>query len=72
MLTFALALRDKGVPVPAIAAKLTIKTGKNTGQQPSVASVYRALADSAETASAHIHQPTSPSSAALRTCRPEH
>lgn len=45
MLTSALALRDKGVPVPDIAAKLTIKTGKNTGQNPSVASVYRALAD---------------------------
>ncbi|WP_433345016.1 recombinase family protein [Microtetraspora malaysiensis] len=45
MLTFALALRDKGVPVPDIAAKLTIKTGKNAGESPSVASVYRALAD---------------------------
>ncbi|WP_460307738.1 recombinase family protein [Actinocorallia aurea] len=48
MLTFAQALRDKGVPVPAIAAKLTIKTGKNTGEHPSVASVYRALADAEE------------------------
>jgi hypothetical protein len=45
MLTFALALRDKGVPLPDIAAKLTIKTGKNAGRHPSVASVYRALAD---------------------------
>jgi DNA invertase Pin-like site-specific DNA recombinase len=44
LLTFALALRNKGVPVPDIAAKLTIKTGKNTGQNPSIASVYRALA----------------------------
>ena len=29
MLTFALALKDKGVPVPQIAKKLTIKAGKN-------------------------------------------
>ncbi|WP_419796097.1 recombinase family protein [Streptomyces mexicanus] len=45
MLLFARALKDKGVPVPEIAKKLTIKTGKNAGQHPSVASVYRALAD---------------------------
>jgi hypothetical protein len=45
MLTFALALRAKGVPVPDIAAKLTITTGKNAGKRPSVASLYRALAD---------------------------
>ncbi|MGI5359456.1 hypothetical protein ACQI4E_29665 [Streptomyces sp. CA-252508] len=32
-----------------IAKKLTIKTGKNAGQHPSVASVYRALADAEET-----------------------
>lgn len=54
MLTFAQALKDKGVPVPEIAKKLTIKTGKNKDQHPSVASVYRALAESeqeAETAS---------------------
>jgi DNA invertase Pin-like site-specific DNA recombinase len=44
-LTFALALRDKGVPVPEIAKKLTIKTGKNAGQPPSVASLYRAFAE---------------------------
>ncbi|WP_051865919.1 hypothetical protein [Streptosporangium roseum] len=47
MLTFALALRDKGVPVPDIAAKLTIKTGKNIGQYPSVASVVRDHASAA-------------------------
>lgn len=35
MLLFARALKDKGVPVPEIAKKLTIKTGKNTGQHPS-------------------------------------
>jgi len=45
MLTFALALRAKGVPVPEIATKLTITTGKNAGKRPSVASLYRALAD---------------------------
>ncbi|MFI8244421.1 hypothetical protein ACIF83_45600 [Streptomyces sp. NPDC085866] len=45
MLTFARALKGKGVPVPEIAKKLTIKTGKNAGQHPSVASVYRALAE---------------------------
>ncbi|MGW2741859.1 recombinase family protein [Streptomyces sp. NPDC001450] len=49
MLLFARALKDKGVPVPEIAKKLTIKTGKNAGQHPSVASVYRALAESEAT-----------------------
>ncbi|ONI81380.1 resolvase [Actinosynnema sp. ALI-1.44] len=48
MLAFARALRDKGVKVPEIAKKLKIATGKNTGEHPSVASVYRALADTAE------------------------
>lgn len=48
MLTFARALKDKGIPVPEIAKKLTIKTGKNAGQHPSVASVYRALAEAEE------------------------
>lgn len=48
MLTFARALKDKGVPVPEIAQKLTIKTGKHKDQHPSVASVYRALADAEE------------------------
>ncbi|WP_372405435.1 hypothetical protein [Streptomyces luteireticuli] len=50
MLTFAVALRDKGVPVPEIAKKLTIKTGKNAGNSPSVASLYRALAEAEHTA----------------------
>lgn len=52
MLTFALALRDKGTPMPEIAKKLTIKTGKNAGKHPSVASVYRALADAGTLAGA--------------------
>lgn len=34
MLTFAVALKDKGVPVPEIAKKLTIKVGKNAGKSP--------------------------------------
>jgi hypothetical protein len=42
---FARALRDPGIPTPDIAQKLTIKTGKNAGKHPSVASLYRALAD---------------------------
>lgn len=42
---FARALREKGTPMPDIVKKLTIKTGKNAGQHPSVASLYRALAD---------------------------
>jgi DNA invertase Pin-like site-specific DNA recombinase len=48
MLTFAAALREKGVPMPEIARKLTIKSGKNAGKPPSVASLYRALADAAD------------------------
>jgi DNA invertase Pin-like site-specific DNA recombinase len=51
MLTFAVALKDKGVPVPDIAKKLTIKTGKNAGRHPSVASLYRALAEAEDAAS---------------------
>lgn len=49
MLIFARALKDKGVPVPEIAKKLTIKTGKNAGKHPSVASLYRALAEAEAT-----------------------
>ncbi|MEU5166388.1 hypothetical protein [Streptomyces mutomycini] len=41
---------DKGVPVPEIAKKLTIKVGKNAGKSPSVASLYRALAEAKATA----------------------
>ncbi|WP_404789171.1 serine integrase family protein [Streptomyces pristinaespiralis] len=47
-LLLARALKDRGVPVPEIAEKLTIKTGKNAGQHPSIASVYRALAEAEE------------------------
>jgi hypothetical protein len=48
MLLFAQALKDKGTPVPGIARKLVIKTGKNAGQHPSIASLYRALAEAAD------------------------
>lgn len=41
----ARALKDRGVPVAKIAKKLTIKIGKNAGKSPSVASLYRALAE---------------------------
>lgn len=44
MRVFARALRDQGTPIPEIAQKLVIKSGKNAGSHPSVASVYRALA----------------------------
>ncbi|WP_127357408.1 recombinase family protein [Actinacidiphila soli] len=50
MLTFALSLKDKGVPVPEIAGKLTIKTGKNKDKHPSVASLYRAFAEAEQAA----------------------
>lgn len=59
-LTFALALKAKGVPVPDIAKKLTIKTGKNAGCAPSVASLYRAFAE------AEAEQGTAAEGTALR------
>lgn len=39
MLTFAVALKDRGVPVRDIAKRLTIKTGKNAGESQSIASL---------------------------------
>ncbi|MEU7004954.1 hypothetical protein [Nonomuraea sp. NPDC046570] len=45
MIAYARTLRKRGVAVPDIAAKLVIPTGKNKGSNPSVASVYRILAD---------------------------
>lgn len=68
MLTFAVALKDKGVPVPEIAKKLIIKTGKNAGKSPSVASLYRALAE-AEAAAVDDGLPLMPT--AVRIRRPE-
>jgi len=46
----AVALKDKGVPVPEIAKKLVIRTGTNAGKNPSVASLYRAFAEAEEAA----------------------
>ncbi|MFJ7271939.1 hypothetical protein ACIQV3_35785 [Streptomyces sp. NPDC099050] len=68
MLTFAVALKDKGIPVPEIAKKLTIKVGKNAGKHPSVASLYRALAE-AEAAAVDDGLPLRPKPARIR--RPE-
>ncbi|MFD3676860.1 recombinase family protein [Streptomyces sp. NPDC058613] len=67
MLTFAVALKDKGVPVPVpeIAKKLTIKVGKNAGKSPSVASLYRALAE-AEAAAADDGLPMRPKPVRIR------
>lgn len=48
LLARALALRDAGVPVPMIAQRLVITTGRHAGEHPSLASVYRALADHAK------------------------
>lgn len=45
MLIFAIALKGKDIPVPAIAKKLTIKVGKSVRKSPSVASLYRALTE---------------------------
>ncbi|MEU3279160.1 helix-turn-helix domain-containing protein [Streptomyces antibioticus] len=42
---YARTLRAAGVPVPEIARKLVISTGKNKGENPSVATVYRVLAE---------------------------
>ncbi|MFD4413597.1 hypothetical protein [Streptomyces sp. NPDC058476] len=50
MLTFAVALKDKGVPVPDIAKKLVIKTAKNTGKYPSAASLHPWGAEASSTA----------------------
>jgi DNA invertase Pin-like site-specific DNA recombinase len=42
---FARSLRAAGTPVPEIAKKVRIISGKNAGEHPSVASVHRALAE---------------------------
>ena len=41
----ALAMQAQGMSVPQIAASLVITEGKNAGQHPSLASVYRVLAE---------------------------
>jgi len=45
MVARARQLRDAGVAVPEIAEQLVIATGRNAGRHPSVASVYRVLAE---------------------------
>ncbi|MFG1967292.1 hypothetical protein [Nonomuraea sp. NPDC049028] len=65
MLTFAVALKDKGVPVPDIVKKLTIKAGKNAGKSPSVAWLYRALAE-AEAAAVDEILPLRPKAVRIR------
>ncbi|WP_445523967.1 hypothetical protein [Streptomyces cyslabdanicus] len=65
MLTFAVALKGKGVPVPEIAKKLTIKSGKSVGKSPSVASLYRALAE-AEAVAADDSLPLRPKPVRIR------
>jgi DNA invertase Pin-like site-specific DNA recombinase len=45
MTAAALAMRERGTGVPEIAASLVIPEGRNAGRHPSLASVYRALAD---------------------------
>jgi len=47
MLDYAHALRAGGIPVPEIASKLIIPTGKNKGKNSSIATAYRVLAEEA-------------------------
>ena len=42
------ALREKRMPMAEIAKRVRIKTGKNKGEHPAVATLYRALADADE------------------------
>ncbi|QYN26654.1 hypothetical protein [Amycolatopsis sp. DSM 110486] len=72
------ALKDKGVPAPDIAKKLTIKAGTNAGKSPSVASLYRALAE-AEAAAVDEGLPLRPKPVRIRQpgepgtpCKHEH
>ncbi|MEU7911621.1 hypothetical protein [Microbispora bryophytorum] len=50
MIAYARSLRERGVPVPEIAAKLVMSVGKNKGSHPSLASVYWSLATEGEAA----------------------
>ncbi|MGW9370281.1 recombinase family protein [Streptomyces xanthophaeus] len=45
MADYARSLRANGVPVPEIARKLVITSGKNQGKRPSAATVYRILSE---------------------------
>lgn len=57
MTAAAVALREQGMGVPDIAARLVIPDGKNAGQHPSLASVYRALAEADATETPHEGKP---------------
>lgn len=48
IIAYARSLRARGVAVPDIARKLVIPAGKNKDRHPSVAGVYRVLADDGE------------------------
>lgn len=50
VLTFAIALKDMGVPVPGIAGRFTIPAGRNAGKSPSVAWLCRAPAEAGDAA----------------------
>ena len=67
MIAEARRLRALGVPVPEIAHRVVITTGKNAARHPSLASVYRALA--AEPAANGEGEPHSPTSLTLDTAR---
>ena len=67
MFAEARGLRALGVPVPEIAHRVVITTGKNAARHPSLASVYRALA--AEPAANGEGEPHSPTSLTLDTAR---
>lgn len=45
MAAYARALRAQNVPVPEIAPKPVIASGKNKSEHPSVSTVYRILAE---------------------------
>ncbi|NRQ39573.1 recombinase family protein [Nonomuraea sp. NN258] len=57
MIVYARSLRERGVAVPDIARKLVIPSGKNKGEHPSIASVYRGARRWGEPGSARREQP---------------
>ncbi|MGV4985760.1 hypothetical protein ACVB8X_06855 [Streptomyces sp. NRAIS4] len=60
MVAYARTLRTSGVPVPQIARKLVIPSGKNKGEHPLVASVYRVLAEAEATDATTEHHARGP------------
>ncbi|MFC9848631.1 hypothetical protein ACFWFF_34865 [Streptomyces sp. NPDC060223] len=49
VIAYARTLRAGGVPVPQIACKLVIPSGKNKGEHTSVATAHRVLAEAGAT-----------------------